>query len=169
MDKRFVPPLALAVAGLWALAGGVWFTIPPAPSQAACATAIERTTRADLAVDPELTEIATPTECQGFSAAELAGIVAGTTPIARPYTARPDPSWPVPTAATYPPRPSRTTVAPVPRPSRTSASPASTTPVPSPSTSPPPGGTGGPTGAPSSTSPAATTPINAPPSTGAPA
>lgn len=140
MDKRLTLPISLAVAGLWALAGGVWATIPPAPSAAACATAIERTTRAELAVDPELVEIATPTECQGFSATELVDIVAGTTPIARPYAEKPAPHRPAPTAASYPPRPSRTTGAPAPRPSRTSASPS-----PTPSTSPPPGDPGTPT------------------------
>lgn len=144
MDRRLVAPAALAVAGLWALAGGVWATIPPAPSAAACATALERATRAALAVDPGLAEIATPTECQGFSAAELASIVAATTPIARPYAEKPAPPRPAPTAASYPPRPSRTAGAPAPRPSRTTP-PASSAPTPTPSTSPPPGDPGTPT------------------------
>lgn len=154
MDRRFVAPAALAVAGLWALAGGVWATIPPAPNAAACATAIEQDTRAALAADPGLVEIATPVECRGFSAAELAGIVAGTTPIARPYTEKPAPRRPAPTAASYPPRPSRTTSAPAPRPSRTGA-PTSSTLEPTPSTSPPPGdpGTLTPSASPSTSTP----------------
>ena len=167
MHRRLVLPLSLAVAGLWALAGGVWATIPPTPSAAACAAAVERDTRAALVADPGLVEITTPVECQGFSAAELAGIVAGTTPIARPRAAKLDPTRPAPTSASYPPRPTRTTGAPAPRPSRTSAPPTTAAP-PAPSTSPPPGQTGTPSPEPSSSPPAATTPINAPPSTGAP-
>lgn len=167
MDKRLTLPISLAIAGLWALAGGVWATIPPTPSAVACATAIEQDTRAALAADPELVEIATPTECQGFSATELAGIVASTTPIARPYAEKPAPPRPAPTAASYPPRPTRTTVAPAPRPSRTTVPPATTAPVPTPTPSPPPGDPGTPTPS-DSPEPAATTPINAPPSTGAP-
>lgn len=132
--NRGIALLAAVVAGLWGAAAVVWVNIPPAPNVAACATAVERDTRATLLADPKANVIRTPIECQGFSAAELANIVAATTPIARPRPADPIPTR---TDATKPTRWPVRTVSPRRQPTPTIA-----TPVPSttPSVSPTPDG-----------------------------
>lgn len=159
MDRRLLP-LVVVVAGLWLAAAGAWAGIPPTPSTAACASAVERDTRAALQADPDLVAIRTPVECRGFSAAELASIVAGTTPVARPRPNEPDPTWtPAPSASARSQRatpPPRRPTAPA------SAGPdlVTTTPPTTPATSPTPSG---PTGAPTSSSaPTPTAPTDPP-------
>jgi hypothetical protein len=128
------------VAGLWASAGLAWAQAWPigTPDLATCTAAIERDTRAALAVDSTVREIPTPTECQGVGADGLAAAVAAMTPVGVPRLADDEPTA-RPTSAS--PRPRRTTPAPrrttaVPAPERTTVTP---TPDPSPSTEPTPG------------------------------
>lgn len=133
--------LGPVVAGLWASAGLAWAQAWPIakPDLPGCTAAIERDTRAALAIDPTVRKIPTPTECQGVGADGLAAAIAAMTPIAVR-----EPKEVVPTVrpSSASPRPRRTTPVPrqttptVPTPERTTASP---TPDPSPSTEPTPG------------------------------
>lgn len=145
--NRLISVLASAVAGLWVCAMLAWLNVPPGPNRAACATAIETATRAALVVDPNLVEIRTPTECYGLNDAELATVVAGTTPIARPRVEQPEPTRTRPAPAIIVPR--RTVTAIPARPSTPTTVPA-TTPAPVPSSTAP---TVSPTPADSSDSP----------------
>lgn len=157
--ERLIRPLSGIVAGLWLLAGAVWLNVPPRPNVQACGTAVEAETRRALAADPLLVEIRTPVECMGFSATELAGIIASTTPVPRPTQVL-EPGWSPAPPASVVPRPRRTGQSLPPAPRRTTVPPTAS-PMPS-STPIPPATSSTPTPSPSDPAPTSSSPVPVP-------